>query len=96
MIHASTVAAVMAKNRKAGVSRSPNNGIKFPIILDLTLSLHFPTITTRMKQSTINRSGNGTTSFGGGIHLVPSSLRTFPSSHVLIVGTHAVSSELAS
>lgn len=96
VIYASTVAAKIAKMIIPGVSIIPNNGIKFPIILDLTLSFHFPAKTTNRNQSAINNSGKGTTSPFGGIHLVLSSFKTLPPSHALIVGTHASWLELGS
>lgn len=88
-IHASTTAAVIDRSKKAGASRRPNSGIKFPIILDLALSLIFPATTTMIKQNTMKRKGNGTTSPGGGMHFVPSLFNSFPSSQVLIVGMQA-------
>lgn len=86
--HASTSAAVIESIRIAGVSSSPSNGIKFPIIRERDLSLTFPAITTNRNQRATNRKGNGATFPVGGMHLVWSLLRIFPSGQVFIVGMH--------
>lgn len=91
-IYASTKTAVIASVKKHGISISPNNGMRLPMILDLALSLHFPAITIIKKHTPIHIKGNGTIVPGGGIHLVLSSLSTLPAFHSFNVGMHDSSS----
>jgi len=76
---------VNAKTIKPGISMRPNKGIKFPINLDLALSLHFPAITTISSHKAKHATGKGAMS-PGGIHFVLSEFSTFPSTHSFRVG----------